>query len=325
MVPKHGITYFLGDMGLCSYGLLKTVIDQLNGIKILVRGNHDGNIYSCYNAGFDVVIDKAQITIGKNIITMTHCPLKGVFREDMSRLPGKKGEHWHKESRHGDLYSIEDFGQFHLSGHIHSPNDNKSQRILGRQLDVGVVANGYKPVTLSQVESWVNITLPKVNNWVDIPDYSDYKINEIGEIKSFKRYKNGIYKSPYMDKDGYLCVSLRKDGKSKGEKVHRLVAKTFIENPNNLPQVNHKNGHKLDVSKDNLEWCDNLHNQRHAWNNDLKTVKLKTQDVKEIKLLIKQGMTNVEISKKFNVDPSTVSNIRTSRIWKDIKIGEIDE
>lgn len=156
MVPNHGITYFLGDMGLCTHGLLKTVIDQLNGIKVLVRGNHDGGMYSMYNAGFDVVTDKAQITIGKNIITMTHCPLKGVFREDTTNMRGaKEGENWHKEHRHKDRYSIEDFGQFHLHGHIHAGPANGKPVLDGRQMDVGVPGNNYKPVTLSQVESWI--------------------------------------------------------------------------------------------------------------------------------------------------------------------------
>lgn len=170
LVPDHGITYFLGDMGLCSGELLKSVITRLNGRKILIRGNHDGKMYSLYNAGFDVVIDKAQITIGKNILTMTHCPMKGVFREDVTGMSGvKEGctDHWHGESRHKNLFSIEDFGQFHAHGHIHSPNSGKSVKILGRQIDVGVPAWNYKPVPLSEIESFIakyNKTLNRIEN-----------------------------------------------------------------------------------------------------------------------------------------------------------------
>lgn len=158
-VPNHGVTYFLGDMGLCSHGLLKSVIDQLNGTKVLVRGNHDGNFNSMYAAGFDVVTDKAQICIGKNIVTMTHCPLKGVYREDTSGMRGSvDGENWHKESKHGDRFSIEDFGQFHLHGHIHAnPRVNSKPVILDRQYDVGVMGNNYKPVSFSQIESFINL------------------------------------------------------------------------------------------------------------------------------------------------------------------------
>lgn len=156
-VPKNGVTYFLGDMGLCSNGLLKSVIDRLNGTKVLIRGNHDGKQDSMYNAGFDVVIDKAQITIGKDIITMSHCPLQGVPREDTTGMRGSDGtENWHGENRHKDKYSFPDFGQFHLHGHIHSRKGRKeSKTIDDRQMDVGVPAWNYRPVRLAEVQSWI--------------------------------------------------------------------------------------------------------------------------------------------------------------------------
>jgi calcineurin-like phosphoesterase family protein len=156
-VPDHGITYFLGDMGLCSNGLLKSVIDQLKGTKILVRGNHDGKMDSMYNAGFDVVIDKAQITIGKTIITMSHCPLYDVYRENTFDMKGANGtENWHGEGKHRNKYTFEDFGQAHLHGHIHSPNGGKSQKILGNQYDIGVCANKYKPVSFDTIQSFIS-------------------------------------------------------------------------------------------------------------------------------------------------------------------------
>lgn len=164
LVPTHGITYFLGDMGLCANGLLKTVIDQLHGTKILVRGNHDGKMDAMYEVGFDMVTEKAQITIGDSIVTMTHCPLKGLFREDTTGMSGADGtDNWHGEWKHKNRFSIEDFGQFHLHGHIHSPNKGKSQRILGRQMDIGVTANKYKPVPIADIISWINKTKEEEN------------------------------------------------------------------------------------------------------------------------------------------------------------------
>jgi calcineurin-like phosphoesterase family protein len=153
-VPKHGITYFLGDMGFGPNDLLGSIIRQLNGTKILVRGNHDRKMDAMYNAGFDVVLEKAQITVGSDIITMTHCPLKGVFREDTTGMRGSDGtENWHKENKYGNQYSIEDFGQFHLHGHTHMRKD-RGKIIDGRQMDVGWPAHG-KPVSISQVQSWI--------------------------------------------------------------------------------------------------------------------------------------------------------------------------
>lgn len=327
LVPKHGITYFLGDMGLCSYGLLKEIVDQLNGTKVLIRGNHDGKMDSMYNAGFDVVLEKAQITLGPEIITMSHCPLYGVFREDTTGMARSDGtDKWHGEKKHRNKYSFPDFGQFHLSGHIHSrKGNNKSIRQLGRQFDVGVPANNFKPVSISDIMSWISRIKPLINNWRDVVDFPEYKVNGIGEIRSFKRYKEGRVLSPYKDKDGYMCVTMMSNERSKAEKVHRVVAKAFLNNPENLPQVNHINGHKFDCSIPNLEWSTNIKNQQHAWDNDLKTIKLTTDNVREIKGMIKNGVNNSEIARIFNVDPSTISNIRTGKIWTRIKQREENE
>lgn len=60
------------------------------------------------------------------------------------------------------------------------------------------------------------------------------------------------------------------DGKPKSYLVHRLVAKLFIPNPDNKPDVNHKNGDKHDNSVKNLEWCTKSENEKHAWKNGLK-------------------------------------------------------
>jgi len=87
---------------------------------------------------------------------MSHCPLPGLFREDTSTmLRNVEGENWHGESRN-QLFTVPNQGQFHLSGHIHSPNGSKSSKILGRQMDVGVCANGYKPVNIGEVDSWIS-------------------------------------------------------------------------------------------------------------------------------------------------------------------------
>lgn len=320
-VPKHGITYFLGDMGFGPNDLLGNIIRQLNGTKILVRGNHDRKMDAMYNAGFDVVLEKAQITIGSDIITMTHCPLKGVFREDTKGMRGCTGkEKWHGETKHGNKYSIEDFGQWHLSGHIHSgPHKKQSIRCLGRQMDVGVVANKYKPVSISEIQSWIAKTKPLVEDWRDVVGFPGYVVNGIGEIISFKRYKNGKKIEPYKDKDGYLCVSLRSENASKGQKVHQVVAKAFLENPNKHKIVNHKNGHKFDNSISNLEWVSNIENQQHAWDTGLKVSKLNTEQVSMIKKLIEIGKNDLELSILYNVDRSTINNIRNGITWKRIK------
>lgn len=106
--------------------------------------------------------------------------------------------------------------------------------------------------------------------WRDIEGYENlYQVSNLGRVKSLSRIKfNGvgcyitkeIILKPCKDKDGYLYVQLSKEKVSKPHKIHRLVAKAFIPNPNNLPQVNHKDEVKYNNRIENLEWCDAKYN-----------------------------------------------------------------
>lgn len=154
-VPDDGIVYVLGDVGLSSAETTAAILAQLKGTKILVRGNHDRGAQACYNLGFDVVLNGAVLHIAGERVTLSHCPLKGVFREDVTGMRNHiAGENWHGESRHAE-YTFTDEGQFHLHGHIHSGPANGKPKIDGRQFDVGMPANNYRPVHISQIESFI--------------------------------------------------------------------------------------------------------------------------------------------------------------------------
>lgn len=160
-VPADGVCYFLGDIATHGSELTKSIIEQLKGTRVLLLGNHDRGSQACYNMGFDVVLNNAMFILQKEHVTMSHCPLRGLYREDTTGMKGaKEGELWHGESRHPD-FSIENYGQFHLSGHIHSPNGGKSQKILNRQFDVGLPANKYRPVHINEIEQWIMLTKNK--------------------------------------------------------------------------------------------------------------------------------------------------------------------
>lgn len=97
--------------------------------------------------------------------------------------------------------------------------------------------------------------------WKDIRSYEGfYRVSNLGKVFSVRTNK---LLSQWKDKDGYLRCNLKKHSVVRQASVHRLVAEVFILNPENKPQVNHKNGIRHDNSVDNLEWCTCLENQQH--------------------------------------------------------------
>lgn len=129
--------------------------------------------------------------------------------------------------------------------------------------------------------------------WKDIESFEGlYKISNFGKIKSLERkVKNGnntfriqkehlIKLTPNLERHGYVYCMLYKDNKSYSRQVHRLVAKTFIPNPNNLPQVNHIDGNKENNSINNLEWCTDIENKKHAWKTGLTNAEHRKQKIK---------------------------------------------
>lgn len=118
--------------------------------------------------------------------------------------------------------------------------------------------------------------------WKDIEGYEGlYQINNNAEIKSLSRIiKSGYNRKikekilkPQLNTNGYYSISLHKDNKIVKKLVHVLVALAFLPNPNNLTQVNHIDGNKLNNKINNLEWCTNRENTCHFYKKKNKTSK----------------------------------------------------
>lgn len=111
--------------------------------------------------------------------------------------------------------------------------------------------------------------------WKDIPNYEGlYQISNLGRIRSLYNYRGKYNILKPKEKRGYYQIGLRKNKKRKWIAIHRLVALTFIPNPNNYKVVNHKNEDKLDNKVENLEWCTTKYN--NCYGTRIEKVKTKT-------------------------------------------------
>lgn len=158
-----------------------------------------------------------------------------------------------------------------------------------------------------------------------------YTITSKGDVYSlnYGRQKKKKKLKPCVNKNtGYLCVNLYHKKKMYRKYIHVLVAEAFIPNPDNKPEVNHKNGDKTKNNKGNLEWCTGKENIEHAFSTGLRNVqygedapyvKITEQTVRKIcKLLEENKLGSKEIARKVDLPVSYVHNIKHKKCWLKI-------
>ena len=163
----------------------------------------------------------------------------------------------------------------------------------------------------------------------------NYEVSSTGQIRNLD---TGKILRPFVGTTGYW--STRMSAKGKTFKIHRLVAKMFIPNLLNKPQINHIDGNKLNNNIENLEWCTNGENQKHAHKIGLNNnhgenqncAKLKKNDIIKIRQMYKpvsnrksfndrsgDGFSQEKIAKLFGVTQTVIGDIIRGKSWASIK------
>jgi hypothetical protein len=169
-----------------------------------------------------------------------------------------------------------------------------------------------------------------VSNWRFFPLNNCYVVTTQGDIFSvckIQHTKAGTISKQFdinqikgsTDRYGYMTVKVSINGRKKHFKVHRMVALTFLPNPDSKPTVNHRNGVKKDNRLVNLEWATNKENNIHAIETNLnvtkklghhKNAKIKPWDYAPIHFMIKHcGSGRLQLAERFSVSRQTIDNV----------------
>lgn len=164
----------------------------------------------------------------------------------------------------------------------------------------------------------------------------NYEVSNLGNIRSTDYYRvrskttkafhKGHMIKPNISNTGYLRVCLMAQiNKKKNFSIHRLVAMTFLENPHNLPLVNHKDGNKLNNYVGNLEFVTASENVKHSYINKLSLsgenhpyAKLTNNQVLEIRNKLQQGHRGCDLAIEYNVTRTCVSGIKNKNLYKHV-------
>lgn len=176
-----------------------------------------------------------------------------------------------------------------------------------------------------------------MEEWKDVEGYEQiYQVSNTGKVKSLDRYvkregTSDLFIKGRILKEGsngkYKTVNLCKDNITQNKYIHRLVAKAFVENPNNKKQVNHIDENILNNNSNNLEWVTSKENMNHSKFKIYDSLpkgensffaKLDNINVLTIYTFKQESYNNKFFSVLYNVHPSVISNVRRGKKWKHL-------
>lgn len=151
---------------------------------------------------------------------------------------------------------------------------------------------------------------------IQIKNCEHYTVSEEGVVQNTRTGK--VLKTD-LNNCGYRRVTLWSDDQKRRRiAVHRLVAMHYVDNPNDYPVVNHKDGNKVNNHHSNLEWVTCKQNTRHAFDNGLRQGpnRLPARVVRAVRNLQEQGVPSREIRERFNLSKNRYDDIR--RYYKNV-------
>lgn len=157
--------------------------------------------------------------------------------------------------------------------------------------------------------------------WLPVPGFEErYEVSSHGRTRSV----NGVIKAIGVFSNGYARTSFRQGGQSYSKRIHLLIAICFVDNPNNLPEVNHIDGNKLNNHFSNLEWVTRQENMDHAkatglvWKHgQVNTAKLSLVEAQAIRAEYATGQIGQRpLARKYGVTKTAIKMIVSNRSWK---------
>lgn len=178
-----------------------------------------------------------------------------------------------------------------------------------------------------------------MERWEDIPEFEGcYQISNYGNVKRLSRlvHRKGLHSTQIkeissikfsINRNGYCYYRLNVNNKKTMIFPQRLVAKLFVPNPENKPEVNHIDGNKLNNNYSNLEWMTRKENMAHAFKNKLHDLngeksyraKLKNEDVVHIRELFSSKTKNQsELGRQYGMSAQGIRDVILRKTWKHI-------